>query len=333
MSGRTWIVIVNYRTADLTVDCLRSLSSQLDDLGGGRVLVVDNASGDGSVEALRAAIEANGWSAWAGVIPLDRNGGFAFGNNAGIRAAVAAADQADYVILLNPDTVVGTGAVKALVDFMEGHPRVAITGSRLVNTDGGIERSAHRKPSPLGEFVAGARLGLISKLLDCYVVSPPMRNEAHECDWVSGACLIVRNDAIEEVGPMDEGFFLYYEEVDFCSRVRAAGWSVWYVPEAKVEHLEGAATGIRDGEKRRPGYWYDSRRRFFVKHYGVFGLVLTDLLWLAGRLIYGFRCLLSCERGRPRRDPRWYTWDLLWGDLGALLNGSAWQIGRLGRQR
>jgi GT2 family glycosyltransferase len=216
---------------------------------------------------------------------------------------------------------------------MDSHPQVGIAGGLLMNGDGGIERSAHRRPSPLGEFAAGARLGLVSKILARYVVSPPMHGKAHECDWVSGACMIIRFAAIKAVGPMDDGFFLYYEEVDFSSRVRAAGWSVWYVPEAKIMHLEGAATGIRNGEKRRPAYWYDSRRRFFVKHNGVFGLMLTDLLWGTGRLMYELRRLLAMETGKSGRDPKWYMWDLLWGDLRAILNGRAWNVERVRRRR
>ena len=111
-----WIAIVNYRTADLAIDALHSLSSQIEDLAGGRVVVVDNASMDGSVEKLNAAIEREGWSSWADVMPLDRNGGFAFGNNACIRRALTSTKLVDYVMLLNPDTVAQPGAVKALVD-------------------------------------------------------------------------------------------------------------------------------------------------------------------------------------------------------------------------
>jgi hypothetical protein len=111
MSGCVHIVIVNYRTADLVIDCLRSLAAQVDDLGGGRVSVIDNASGDGSVPQLAYAIEREGWSNWAQVVPQDRNGGFSFGNNAGIRLALAAAKQVDYVMLLNPDTIAREGAV------------------------------------------------------------------------------------------------------------------------------------------------------------------------------------------------------------------------------
>ena len=208
--GSAWIVIVNYRTAELTIDCLRALSTQVADLVGGRVVVVDNDSGDGSAEKLFSAIEREGWSGWASVMPLDRNGGFAYGNNAGIRAALDSADHVNYVMLLNPDTVVREGAVKALVEFMEGHPQAGIAGSLLENKDGGVECSAHRTHSPLSELDAGARLGLLSRLLHRYVVSECPAAEAHQCDWVSGASLIVRREVLEQVGLMDDCSFLYF---------------------------------------------------------------------------------------------------------------------------
>lgn len=297
--GSTWIIIVNYRTAELTIDCLRSLSTQIADLEGGRVVVVDNDSGDGSVEKLTAAVEREGWSGWASVMPLDKNGGFAFGNNAGIRTALAAADHVDYVMLLNPDTVAREGAIKALVGFMDRNSSVGIAGSLLENADGGVECSAHTIHSPLSELDSGARLGLLSHLLHRSIVSSCPGDEAHQCDWVSGASLIVRSEVLEQVGPMDEGYFLYFEEVDYCWRSKQAGWEVWYVPQSQVMHLEGAATGIQATVKRRAKYWYDSRRRFFVKHYGVAGLILADLLWATGRMTFLLRRLLHLgEIGR-----------------------------------
>jgi hypothetical protein len=330
MSACVHIVIVNYRTAELTIDCLRALSTQVPDLGGGHVVVVDNDSGDGSVEKLSAAIEREGWSGWTHVMPLDRNGGFAFGNNAGIRAALASPDHVDYVMLLNPDTVARKGAIKALVGFMDDHPRAGISGSLLENADGRMEYSAHRFHTPLSELDDSARLSLLSRLLRRYAVSHRPRTMAHQCDWVSGASLIVRREVIEQVGLLDDGYFLYFEEADFCWRAKKAGWEVWYVPQSRVMHLEGAATGIRTAVKRRASYWYDSRRRFFVKHYGVTGLVLADTLWALGRTMYLLRRLLRLGAGAP--DPKWLMFDLLWGDLHAILTGQVWSVSRAGRK-
>lgn len=327
-----WVVIVNYRTAVLAVDCLRALAAQTDDLGGGRVLVVDNASGDGSAEIIAAAIAEHGWSDWAEVLPEARNGGFAYGNNAGIRAALAAPRGPDFLLLLNPDTIARPGAIGALVAFMHDHPRAGIAGSRLENAAGGVDCSAHRDHSPLSELDDAARLGPLTRLLHRHAVSPPVRNEAHACDWVSGASLMIRREVIEAIGPMDEGYFLYFEEVDYCRRARDAGWSVWYVPASRVVHLEGASTGIRDAARRRPGYWYASRRRYFAKHYGIAGLLAADVLWALGRASYLLRRALRLGGQTPARDPKWFMADLLLGDVWAVLSGRLGGISRQGRR-
>lgn len=330
-AGSTWIVIVNYRTAGLVVDCLHSLSTQVADLAGGRVLVVDNASSDGSVEKLNAAIARAGWSSWAEVVPLDRNGGFAFGNNAGIRMAFAANEPVDYVMLLNPDTEARPGAVKALVDFMNKCPDTGIAGSQLENANGGIDYAAHTFPTPLSELDAGARLGVLSRFLQRRVSSFPLPAIAHHCDWVSGASMIIRRQVIKDIGWMDQDYFLYFEEVDFCRCARQAGWECWYVPESRVLHLEGASTGIRTAARRRARYWYDSRRRFFVKHYGIAGLAAADMLWAIGRFSFLLRKTLHLCRNHGNQDPSWYMFDLLWGDLRAILTGKVWEIPRIGR--
>ena len=166
-----WIVIVNYRTADLVVNCLRSLVSQIDDLSGGRVLVVDNASGDGSAARLASTINREGWQEWASVLPLDRNGGFAFGNNAGIRRALNSSLGCDYLFLLNPDTLVRPEAIKALINFMDTHSQAGIAGSQLENAEGGEECSAHQFHSPLGELTEGASLGVLDRLLKNHLVT------------------------------------------------------------------------------------------------------------------------------------------------------------------
>lgn len=267
------------------------------------------------------------------MLPLERNGGFAFGNNAGIRTALSAPGRIDYVMLLNPDTVCDGGAIRALVEFMDSHPQAGIAGSRLEDPAGGIQCSAHNAPSPLGELESTAGLGLLSRALRRHAVSPPMRQAAHECHWVSGASLMVRREVFEQVGFLDEGFFLYFEEVDFCVRARGAGWKVWFVPDSRVVHLEGASTGIHSPGRRRPGYWYDSRRRYFVKHFGVGGLVLADALWGLGRVVFLLRRSLQPEAVRASGDPRRFALDLLWGDLHAILTGTTGRIEREGRRR
>jgi GT2 family glycosyltransferase len=326
--GSVCIVIVNYRTAGLAIDCLHSLAGQVSGLPGLDVLVVDNDSADGSVDRLRDAVSREGWANWVRVLPAGRNGGFAFGNNVGIREALGSGREFDYILLLNPDTIVRDGAIGALVEFMAGHPQVGIAGSLLEDGTGQVESSAHTAPSPLGELESSARLGMLSRFLHRYRVSPPIRDEDHECDWVSGACLMARRRVLEVLGGLDEGYFLYFEEVDLCTRARQAGWKVWFVPRSRIVHLEGASTGIREAAKRRPPYWYASRRRYFLKFFGVPGLVAADLLWAVGRFSLVLRRTFAGRRGELRSDPRMFALDLLWGDLRSLFAGGVLRIRR-----
>lgn len=319
------VVIVNYRTADLVVDCLHSIAPQIAHLPGCHVVIVDNASGDGSTEKLRRVIREQNWSAWASAHEQERNGGFAYGNNAGFNKARQSSPAFDYIMLLNPDTLVRPGAIRALADFLSSHPQAGIAGSRLENAEGNTEPSAHNAPSPLGEMESGASLGMLTRILHRHVVTPPALSTPHQCDWVSGASLMIRRALLDTVGDMDEGFFLYYEEVDFCQRARQAGWQVWFVPESQVVHLEGASTGIGNMLRRRPAYWYDSRRRYFVKHFGAAGLMLADALWALGRLSLVIRRLFRLGSGGNKTTPKWYAFDLLWGDLRALITGRLWK--------
>jgi GT2 family glycosyltransferase len=141
--------------------------------------------------------------------------------------------------------------------------------------------------------------------------------------------MAIRREVLDAIGPFDEGFFLYYEEVDFCRRAREAGWSCWLAAEARVIHLEGAATGIRAARQRLPPYWFASRRRFFVKAYGIGGLLLADLLWALGRASLVLRRAVGLGgRGNQPYEPIRMASDLLLGDLRAALMGELVRISR-----
>jgi N-acetylglucosaminyl-diphospho-decaprenol L-rhamnosyltransferase len=306
------VIILNYRSAGLTADCLFSLEREVASSGRISVTVIDNASGDGSVENISAAIFRQGWNAWANIVSLDCNGGYSAGNNVGIRMALDAG--AEYILILNPDTIVRPGALMALVNFMDENPAVGIGGARLEDPDGEVQRSAHEFPTPMGELDRSLRFGPLSRLLARYRGLPFMCNEVRVCDWVSGAALIIRRAVVEQVGLLDDEYFLYFEEVDYCKRARQQGWPVWYVPQAEIVHREGAVTGITVAQKRRPKYWYDSRRRYFLKHHGLAGLLTADVLWAVGRAGYCLRKRIGLSRQNDS-DPKWFSWDLLLGDM------------------
>jgi GT2 family glycosyltransferase/serine acetyltransferase len=288
-------VIVNYRTPALVVDCLHSLAAEISAMhGAASVWVVDNASGDDSVVRLRTAIDASGWAPWANLLPLRHNGGFAQGCNAAIRVAATTTGASEYVLLLNPDTVVLPRALAALVEFMDQHREVGIAGSRLEHRNGEPQVSAFRFPSVLSELENGVRLGLVTRLLRRHKVAVdiPPTDEPVPADWVAGASMMVRRTVFDRVGLLDERYFLYFEETDFCRRARSAGWPCWYVPRSRVVHLVGQSTGVTDrarASQRLPQYWFDSRRRYFLDHLGFLATVVADTCWAVGFGLYRVR--------------------------------------------
>jgi GT2 family glycosyltransferase len=287
---RLLIVIVNYRTPALVLDCLRSLQSEIDP-SSMRVVVTDNKSDDDSPQIIGSAIERN-WRDWASMMPLARNAGFSAGNNAAIEAALQAADSPEYVLLLNPDTIVREGAIGQLLSFMDARPDVGIAGSRLEDPDGTVQRSAFRFPGLASEFERGIRIGIVTRLLKRWMLAPPAPDEPAEADWVAGASMIIRRKVFAQVPRLDDKYFMYFEEVDFCLAARRAGWKCWYVPSSRVVHLVGAASQLSDQRKhrqRRPTYWFDSRRRYFVKNHGVIYAGLADIAFAAGFALWRLR--------------------------------------------
>lgn len=302
------------------MQCLSSINYQKNALNGGKVIVVDNNSQDYSVEKLTNYVQLNHAEAWVDIVPMPRNGGFAYGCNAGINHALAIDNATNYVMLLNPDTLVRTDAIASLSNFMDANPQVGIAGSQLENSEGGIENSAHRFHSLMGELLDGARLGILSRLFSKFETTPTLSAVNYQCDWVSGASMMIRRQLINDIGLLDEKFFLYFEEVDFFKRAAKAGWQTWYVCAAKVMHIEGAATNIKSA-KRRPRYWYDSRRRYFIKHHGVLSLICADILWGLGRLSYVLRRACKLGGQGANTDPKLLAWDLLAGDVKAIATG------------
>ncbi|HEY9693948.1 MAG TPA: glycosyltransferase family 2 protein [Oculatellaceae cyanobacterium] len=305
------VVIVNYRTPSLTIDCLRSLVDEVKSLSGIDVVVADNASGDESVEQIAEAIATENWDSWASLMPLQCNGGFAFGNNAVIRPALNSPNPPPYFLLLNPDTIVYPGALQALMDFMDKNPEVGMAGSRLEDLDGTPQESAFRFPTVFSELDSGLRLGVVSKLLSKWMIAPPISAQPCKTDWVAGASMIVRREVFEAVGLLDEEYFMYYEEMDFCLQANKHGWSCWYVPESRVVHLVGQSSGVTDNKrppKRRPQYWFDSRQRYFLKNYGWLYTALADAFWTFGFALWTLR---RGVQGKPDRDPPKFLSDFL----------------------
>jgi GT2 family glycosyltransferase len=241
------------------------------------------------------------------VVASPENLGFTGGNNKVMRSALSAAARPEYFLLLNSDTVVEPGALGALVGFMEARPAAGIAGSALLSAEGALQASPFRFQGIASELDRGLQLGLVSRLLRGWAVVMPPQPQACSVDWVSGASMILRRAMVEEVGLLDEGLFTYFDDVDLCLRARRAGWETWYVPESRVVHLEGASSGISRRElRRRPAYWFQARRRFFLKHHGPVYTALADAAFLAGAAIHRLRRVLQ---RKPDTDPPHFLQD------------------------
>jgi N-acetylglucosaminyl-diphospho-decaprenol L-rhamnosyltransferase len=223
-------VIVSYNSADYLPDCLRSLRSE----GVDEIVVVDNASSDGSVEVVRAADPA------VSVVETGANLGFGSAANRGV-----AATAGEYVLILNPDTVVEPGTAKALSEALDRDPGLAVVGPRMENLDGTLYPSVRRFPEMAVAF-GHAFLGLV------WPTNPATRRyrmldwdhdrQAADVDWVGGACMLVRRSAFDLIGGFDEAYFMYVEDVDLCWRLGQAGWRIGYEPSARVVHALGGSS-------------------------------------------------------------------------------------------
>lgn len=304
------VVVLCYRVPDLTIDCLRSLSGEIDRVPGTRVGVCENGTGGDAADRLRRAMAENGWDSWADLTVVEVNRGFCGGNNLVIRAALESDDPPEYVLLLNADTIVQEHALDALVDFMDAHPRAGIAGSQLLSPEGEIQASPFRFPGIASELDRGLRLGAFSRILSGRLEIDHSR--PNPADWLAGASMILRTSMLEQIGLLDEGLYTYFDDIDICLRASRAGWEVWYVPESKIIHLEGASTGIKGSTpqqpKRRPAYWFQARRRFLLKSHGKLHAALADAAFLVGFAIWRLRRLIQ---RKPDLDPPHYLADSL----------------------
>jgi N-acetylglucosaminyl-diphospho-decaprenol L-rhamnosyltransferase len=300
------VVIVNYRVADLAIDCLHSVAAEIGSVTDIHVAVCENGSGDGSAQRLQDAIHCNGWEDWCSLTSLKVNLGFTGGNNAILRSALNQPDPPQYILLLNADTIVRPNAFAALVAFMDHNPTIGVAGSRLEEPDGTPQRSAFRFQSPLGEFEGNLKLGLVTRLLGKWVVAPPVTDKPTKTDWVSGASMIIRREVFEAAGLLDEGFFTYFDDIDFCFNAGKAGWPTWYVPASRVVHLVGQSTGVTTKPKRFPAYLFDARRRHFIKNYGAFYAALADLGMILGLSLWRLRVALT---GKEDNGAPYLLWD------------------------
>lgn len=298
------VVLLNYCTAAMTLRAAKAALADMPD--SAEMVIVDNASGDGSAEVLAQGIEKLGQRARVRLVCSDVNGGFGAGNNIGLKSLMADGSNPDFFYVLNSDAFPDAGCIAALMDHMQSHTRAGFVASHVRGEDGEDHTTAFRFPSILGEFEGAARIGVISRLLQKSIVAPALPKTTTQVDWAAGASILMRREMLDEIGLFDERFFLYFEETDLIKRAARAGWGCWYVPQASVVHIGSVSTGMKEW-RRMPAYWFASRQYYFIKNHGRLYAACAWTARVAGAAIHQLRCRIS---GRPSQDPPYFLSDL-----------------------
>lgn len=279
---RATVVMVTWNAADLVGSSLASVPAGVD------VVIVDNASRDGTVASARAERPD------ARVIELATNVGFAPGANCGISEV-----SAGPVLLLNPDCCLAPGALEHLLEFLELHPRAGLVSALVCSPDGRPERYAGgREPTLLS--IAVHYLGLSRLLPRLSLYRPGPRAAAAQREWVAGTALLVRRAALDEVGALDESYFLYAEDHDWCRRMRAVGWEVWVTPGARAEHVGAASVRVADPAIRR--HRITSLDGYYARHHAALATAAVRVVRVAG---YAARAAVFFVAGAVTRSAAW----------------------------
>ncbi len=307
------VIILNFRTPDMTVDAITATVAALVHVPfEWSITVVDNDSGDGSEDRLRAAClqeqqkNTQGWDRIE-VLQSGNNGGFGAGNNVGIRHVMMQDDELEYIYILNSDAFPEEQALIELVNFLDNNSDYGIAGSYIFGTDGEPHITAFRFPTIQGELEGAIRLGPVTRLFKDHVVPIGIPETSIDVDWLAGASMIMCVDMIHQVGLFDETFFLYFEETDLCLRANRKGWKTRYILDSRVAHVGSASTGMKKWE-RIPGYWLDSRRHYFTKNHGKMYFALATMAKLTGRFVWKLRCLIS---SKVDQEPKGFGRDII----------------------
>ena len=272
------IVIVNYNTQKLLAGCLESIYAGANGTPFD-VWVVDNHSRDSSVEMVKSRFPK------VKLVENDSNLGFSRANN-----LVISQSNSEYILLLNPDTLVIGDSIDRMVKYMKEHPKVGIAGCKVLNADRTLQLACRRSiPTPK---VAFFRLTGLSKLFPKnpavakYNLTYCDPEETHEVDAVSGAFLMIRRQVVEDIGPLDERFFMYGEEIDWCLRAKRAGWAVMYHPQAEIIHYKGEST--KYNSRKAALEFYRAMYLFHKKHFAKDHSPVTNFFIYAGILLKAF---------------------------------------------
>jgi GT2 family glycosyltransferase len=318
------IIIVNYNNFRVLRDCLPTLMPAIDGLDV-EILLSDNGSGDGSLEWIEREYPT---------IRIIRNGqnlGFAEGNNRALPHA-----RGDHLLLLNPDTLIVGDAIRTMLHFLREHSRVGAVGCKLLAPDGTRQVSARRFPTLLTYFLQFSGLAYRfprHPFFGAYNLSFWDGETARSVDWICGAALMFRREVLEKAGPLDPEFFLTYDEVDFCHRIKDAGFEVWYIPQAQIIHLEGQSAPQADfkpqGRMKYLTVERNSRFRYFRKHHGLlYAVLVEDLHLLLNGLLLLKAWLLGTKQPTLCTLDRELLMRIYWDTLGRVPRAAAHRVSR-----
>jgi len=306
ISNKLAVVIINYKTPKLVIDCLVSLLPELKGIKA-KVVVVDNASQNDSCLLIRSWITENLADSHVELLASNENAGFSAGNNLGVQHV-----EAEHYLLLNSDTIVREGALSLLLKAAKKDDFAGLISPRLEWPDSAPQESCFRFHTPISELISSANTGFITKIFQKFNVPFKVSEQAAYYDWTSFACVLVKAEVFKDVGLMDDGYFMYFEDVAFAHKAKQAGWKVLNIPDAHVVHLRGGSSPVKSQAKQRkrlPRYFYESRTRYFYQVYGRLGLLMANVFWTLGFGVSLFRRFLSSTF---KTNVSEYQWRDIW---------------------
>jgi len=313
------VIVINYGTAHLAIAAVNSVLAHSMSRRDIEVHLVDNASpGGADARSFAQAARHPDWRARVTLYAETENHGFGRGNNLVLRKLAARPHPPRFVFLLNPDAMLENDAIGHLVSCLEQNPSAGFAGAGISRPGAGPVTAAFRFPKPAGELPRTLAFGPVSRALAHLQTPLPPDHPDGPVDWVAGAAVLARFDALADLGFFDPGYFLYFEEVDLMLRGARRGWDCVYVPQARVTHAEGAATNVSShasGRPRRPTYWYQSWRKYYTDNYGKKGVWIAALSSYTGAL---GNCVLSLVPGRRVTVPGHFLgdfWRMVWRPL------------------
>lgn len=278
MNPKVSIIIVSYNTKNILRDCLNSILNTVS-IGKVEVFVVDNASSDGSADMVEKEFKS------IQLIRSAANLGFAGGNNLAIRKCTG-----EFVLLLNPDSVLSSGVIEKTIDYMESDSECGVLGIKLLNSDGKLQPCARKIPNPFFKFLVIT--GIANKFKNNSILGGPDyswwdHSSTKEVGWVVGAYFLIRKKLIDQIGMLDDRYFLYFEEIDFCLNAKRKGWKVIFYPFAEILHIGGQSSIASKGKVSSAGkqlinYRIKSEFRFYRKNFNILYVFLSafvEILW------------------------------------------------------